>query len=398
MTVPDLDLLLDAETLRLIDELGPIASTADATAALSRLRRTGVEPARAATALTQARLRARAAAKFGEFAARMLFTEHGLQQATRLGVAARHAARYRDAGLQVVADLGCGIGGDALALAGLGLAVRAIERDPVTAAIAAYNLAAFEGVEVVVGSAQDADLTAVDGVWLDPARRDGARRLSDPGDWSPSLDLAFGLDLPTGVKLGPGIDRGLIPEGWEAQWVSDGGEVVELAVWSGPLARPGIGRAALVLTPGGAHELTAADDARDVGVGEVGEYLVEPDGAVIRARLIGDLARALSPTARMLHPTIAYIALDEAPQTPFGSAFHVLDVLPLDAKAVRRAIAERGATSVEIKKRGVDIEPEAFRRQLKLRPEAGQTPRELTVILTRVGDRRRAIVAERLAR
>ncbi|HWK21028.1 MAG TPA: SAM-dependent methyltransferase [Microbacteriaceae bacterium] len=392
MTAPDLDVLLDAETLRLIDEVGPIASAADAATALTRLRRSGVAAERAATALTQARLRAKAAAKFGEFADRMLYTEAGLQQATRLGVAARHAARYRDAGLRHVADLGSGIGGDALALAGLGLAVRAVERDPATAAIAAYNLAAFPDVTVEVAAAEDVDLTGVDGIWLDPARRDGARRLADPADWSPPLDLAFGLGLPTGVKLGPGIDRGLLPAGWEAQWVSDGGEVVEVAVWSGPLARPGIGRAALIITPDAAHELTAATDSEDVPAGPLGEYLVEPDGAVIRARLIGDLARGLSAGARMLHPTIAYVTLDELPDTAFGRSFRVLDVLPLDAKAVRRALAALGAGTVEIKKRGVDIEPEAFRRQLKL---DGDPARAATVILTRVGDRRRAILAER---
>ncbi len=432
MSAPDLAILLSAETLRLIDELGPIASTADAATALLRLRRSGIDPAVAATVLTQARLRARAVAKFGDLATGMLFTEDGLQQATRLGVAARHAARFRSAGIEAIADLGCGIGADSLAFSGLGISVRALERDPITAAIAAYNLAAFPDTSVEVGDAEQAALDGVGGAWLDPARRrlpgassrparagagSGSGKGSDrrttagselaarPRDeaphrlradqWSPALDFAFGLAerLPTGVKLGPGIDRELIPEGWEAQWVSDGGEVVELAVWSGPLARPGVARAALVIGPSGAHELTAASDSVDAPVGELGEYLVEPDGAIIRARLIGDLARALSSEARMLHPTIAYVTLDEAPRTAFGQAFRVLDVLPLDAKAVRRALAERGMGSVEIKKRGVDLEPETFRRQLKL---SGDSARAATVILTRVGERRRAILVERL--
>jgi len=393
MTGPDLDILLAADTLRLIDELGPIGSSDDAALAVQRLRRSGVDAVTAATAITQARLRGKAVAKFGDFAARMLFTEGGLQQATRLGVAARHAARYRDAGLREVLDLGCGIGGDALAFAGLGLGIRAVERDPVTAAIAAYNLAVFPEARVAIGAAEETDLAGADGVWLDPARRDGARRLRDPADWSPSLEFAFGLGLPTGVKLGPGIDRGLIPDGWEAQWVSDGGEVVELAVWSGPLARPGIGRAALVIAPDGAHELVASADSPDVATGGLGDYLLEPDGAVIRARLIGDLARRLSPTARMLHPAIAYVTLDEPPDTAFGRAFRVIEALPLDAKAVRRALADLGVGTVEIKKRGVDIEPDAFRRQLRL---SGDPTRSATVVLTRVAERRRAIVCERV--
>ncbi|MBO9577520.1 MAG: SAM-dependent methyltransferase [Microbacteriaceae bacterium] len=403
MNAPDLDLLLRTGTLRLVDELGAIRTTDEATAALLRLRKDGIAPELAATALTQARLRTRAVAKFGEFAARMLFTEEGLQQATRLGVAARHADRYRDAGLSRVADLGCGIGGDALAFAGLGLAVRAIDRDPVAAAIAAYNLAAFPDASVAVGAAEDVDLAGVDAVWLDPARRGlprgstpDSRRPArlDPADWSPSLDFAFGLAdrLPTGVKLGPGLDHELLPRDREAQWVSDGGEVVELVVWSGALARPGVGRAALVIGAGGAAELTAAGDSEDVAAGELGEYLVEPDGAVIRARLIGDLARSLDPAARMLHETIAWVTLDTEPRTPFGQSFRVLDVLPLDTKAVRRALLARDAGAAEIKKRGVDIEPAEFRRRLKL-PGGG---RQLTVILTRLGARRRAILAERV--
>ena len=86
----------------------------------------------------------------------MLFTRAGLEQATRLAIAARHAARFRDAGMSSVADLGCGIGGDALGLAALGLRVAAVDADEVTAAIAAYNLAPFgDSVTVTHGTAEE---------------------------------------------------------------------------------------------------------------------------------------------------------------------------------------------------------------------------------------------------
>ena len=77
---------------------------------------------------------------------------------------------------------------------------------------------------------------------IDPARREGATRLASPDDWSPSLTTALEIAgrLPTGIKLGPGMDRALLPEGLEAQWISVDGEVVELVVWSGGLARPGV--------------------------------------------------------------------------------------------------------------------------------------------------------------
>lgn len=382
--------LLTGEALELLASLPPSDSTTDAVALVSRLRRAGHPPARVAAVLTQYRLRRRAVAKFGPFAERMLFTEAGLEQASRLGVAAQHAGRFAAAGLTRVADLGCGIGGDALALAALDLDVLAVERDEPTAALAAYNLAPWAHARVELGDAEEVDLDRVDAVWMDPARRAGARRLSSPDDWSPSLDsaLAIAARRPAGIKLAPGMDRALIPDTVEAQWVSDAGEVVEVVLWSGALARPGVRRAALVLGPAGAAELVAADDAPDVEAGPLGEYLYEPDGAVIRARLIGDLARRID--GRMLDETIAWVSADRLEMTPFARAFRVLERWPLDVKKVAKALRERGIGTVEIKKRGVDIDPAVFRRQLK-----PQGPHAATLALTRVAGERVALLAER---
>jgi hypothetical protein len=394
MDVAELRALLSPEGLRLLDEVGPIGATADVVRIVSRLRGAGHPGDLVAAVLGQARLRAKAKAKFGDFASRMLFTPDGLEQATRLSVASLHAGRFAGAGIDVVADLGCGIGADALAMAALDLGVLAVERDEATAAIASFNLAPFAAARVELGDATTTDLTGVGGVWLDPARRAGGRRLDDPADWSPALDWAFALaeTLPTGIKLGPGLDRSLVPSEGEAQWVSVDGEVVELAVWSGVLARPGVGRAALVLRSGSAAELTAAHDSDDAEVGALGEYLLEPDGAVIRARLIGDLARGLSGgEGRMLDPTIAWITSDAAPQSPFGAGFRVLERFPLDAKTLKKELAARGIGVLEIKKRGVDIDPAAFRARLALKGDASAT-----LVLTRIAGARVALLAERL--
>lgn len=384
--------LLTPEGLALLDSLPAPDSTTDIVRAVADLRKAGHSPALVAAVLSQSRLRARAAAKFGVFADRMLFTEAGLEQATRLAVAALHAGRFQSAGIARVADLGCGIGADALALAALELDVVAVERDEVTAAVAAVNLAPWPNARVVHGDAETFDLEGVDGVFLDPARRSDRGRLRDPADWSPSLDFAFGLAerLPTGVKLGPGIDRDLLPDGAEAQWVSVDREVVEVGVWFGSLARPGVGRAALVLGAHGAAELTAEADSEDAQAGPLGAFVYEPDGAVIRARLIGDLARRLG--ARMLHPTIAYLTADEAVATPFASCFRVVADFAIDRRALRRELAARGIGVLEVKKRGVDVDPAAFRAGLALHGE-----RSATLMLTRVGERRRALLLERVA-
>lgn len=383
--------LLSSEGLRLLDGLPRYESAGDVVRMVSELRAAGHPPGLVAAVLSQAKLRARAETKFGPFAASMLFTEAGLEQATRLSVAAQHAGRFQAAGLAWIADLGCGIGADALAIAALELEVTAVERDEVTAALAAYNLAPWSNARVELARAEDVDLAGIDGVYLDPARRDGAKRLKNPGDWSPSLDFAFGLAerLPVGVKLGPGIDRDLIPDEAEAQWISVDHEVVELGLWFGVLARPGVRRAALVVGRHGMAELTASDDSEDAAVGTLGQYLYEPDGAVIRARLIGDLARTLG--GRMLDPTIAYMTSDSPADTPFAQGFRIIADFALDQRTLKRELAARGIGTIEIKKRGVDIDPAAFRTALNPKGDASAT-----LILTRVGGKRRALLAERL--
>ena len=397
MDVAELTALLTPEGLRLLDSLDPIESTADVAAAVTRLRKDGHSPDLVSAVVGQARLRHRAEAKFGEFAQRMLFTRAGLEQATRLAVAAKHAGRFRDAGVDTVADLGCGIGGDALGFAALGLRVHAVDADEITAAIAAYNLAPFgDQVSVRQGRAEEADLDDVDAVWLDPARRTAGHKETSrtrPEDWSPALDWAFDLAArkPTGIKLGPALDRDLIPDDVEAQWVSADGSTIELVLWSGTLAREGVRRAALVIRDDTAHELTAATDAPDEPVRALGAYLHEPDGAVIRARLIGEVARSLD--AGMLDEHIAYLTSDAALTSPFVSTFRVVDELPAATKELSRALRDRGVGKLEIKKRGVDIDPAAYRTALKLRG-----PEEATLFVTRVGSRRRAILAERVRR
>ena len=387
--------LLSPEGLRLLDSLPDWDTRADIVRTVAALRQQGHPPGLVATVLSQSKLRAKARTKFGEFASRMLFTESGLEQATRLKVAALHAGRFSRAGIHHVADLGCGIGGDALALAAVDLEVTAADADEVTAAIATYNLTPFPKVHVLHARAEEVPLGGIGGAWLDPARRTSSggttRRLSDAAEYSPSLDFAFGLAdrMPVGVKLGPGTDRGVIPPAAEAQWVSVDGDVVELGVWLGSVARPGIRRAALVIRDDRAAELTAGADSEDAPVGPIGDYLYEPDGAVIRARLIGDLARANG--AWMLSAGIAYLTSDTPFESPFARGFRVLEHLPADERQLRQALAARRVGTLEIKKRGVDVDPAALRTRLKLRGEE-----RATIVLTREAGRHVALLVERL--
>lgn len=374
----------------LLDSLTP-QDVADPLAATTRLRAAGHAPDAVAAALTQAGLRLAARPKLGDLADRLLYTRDGLEQATRRVVAERRAERLTAAGIRSVADLGCGIGADALVYARAGLDVVAVERDPVVAAAASANLAALApGARVEEGDAVDwarAHAGDVDALWLDPARRrlstSGTSRVFDPEAFSPPLSFVLALAAEgraVGVKLGPGLPHEHVPAQAEAEWVSVDGDVVEVTLWFNALARhPGRRTATVITTRGDAPVVTAlpgADDGPAVleAVGEegledlVGQVLHEPDGAVIRAGLVTDLGVAWAGDgggpARLLDPHLAYLTTPEPVTDARARGYRVDALHPLDVKALRRWVRERGVTRLDVKKRGVDVTPERLRAQL----------------------------------
>jgi hypothetical protein len=382
--------LLTAEALRLLDEVGEIDSKADVLSIITKLRKAGHPALLVTEVITQARLRTRAKTKFGDFAKNLLFTEAGLEQATRLQVAAMHAERFKENGFTNIADLGSGIGADSLAFAALGLSVTAVEQDSDTAALAAYNLAAFPAAKVVVADATTFDTSGFDALWLDPARRDLERKAAKhitlaPSDFSPDLDWCYAQAKPKGIKLGPAFPLDLIPDGVEAQWVSHQGDLVELTLWfEGLTAR--LGRSALMMRDGQRYIFEGTGLER-AATSELGQFLYEPDNSLIRSQLMGEFANQQNLTT--VSDGIAYLTSHNLTQSPWLKAYELVENLPLDEGAIRKALAARGIGKLEIKKRGVDITPEQLRPKLRLKGEGAAS-----LILTKVGDARRALIVQ----
>ncbi|WP_443070326.1 THUMP-like domain-containing protein [Streptomyces sp. WAC05374] len=346
-------------------------------AVASRLRRD--HPADLVTAaLGQARLRQRAVAKFGERDAhRMYFTPNGVEQSTRATVAAYRAARFRELGVRGVADLCCGIGGDAIALARAGVRVLAVDRDPLTAEAARANAAALglaDLIEVRCADVTEVDTSPYDAVFVDPARRGGRGRVFDPEAYSPPLSWAMDAARKAphaALKIAPGIPHETVPPEAEAEWVSDGGDVKEAVLWFG--TRPGAVTATLLPGP---RTLTGRG-LPDPRVRPVGRFLYEPDGAVIRAHLVAEVADDLA--GGLVDETIAYITADELRPTPYATAYEITDQLPFNLKRLKALLREREVGTLTVKKRGSAVEPEELRRKLK--PKG---PNAATVFLTRV--------------
>ena len=336
----------------------------------------GTPSERLAVALTQADLRARAVEKLGDLAASMYFTPDGLEQATRLSVASHRAARLTAFGASTVVDLGCGIGGDLIALARAGLTVAGVDLDPVRVAVASANLDAL-GLPGAVGVADalEVDIIPFDVAFADPARRTGRGRTFSLDSWTPPWSYVESLLAGQAcVKTAPGIPHEVIPSGVEAEWVSDRGEVKEAALWGGRLAT--VARRATVIREGGLATLTEEDDP-GADVVPLGRFLYEPDGAVIRAGLVTAVAAGVQ--GGLLDPHIAYVTADASFHTPFARSYEVLETLPHRERALRAALHERGVGKLTIKKRGVDVIPDQLRKRLALTGD-----NEATIVLTRV--------------
>lgn len=391
--------LISPQGQALLAEVGEIDSKADMVKVVSKLRGKGHSAELVATVLTQVKLRRRAKAKFGEFAQTMFFTEEGLEQASRLKVAAIHAGRFRNHGLKRIADLGCGIGAESLAIASLDMEVTAFEIDEVTAALATYNLASFENVKVEQADVTTINLDNFDGLFIDPARRDLKdsktninKRKYDINDFSPSFDfvLEAARTKPTIVKLGPGLDHKDIPDDAEAVWVSDDGDLVELTLYFGILRRPEVKRAALLLSPNGTFEITSSDAERlDAPLGELGRYLYEPDASIIRSHLVGNLAISLG--LNIFSNEIAYLSSNEEVHSPWLKGYEVLENLVFDRKKLKAYLREKNIGVLEIKKRGADITPEQLRRELD--PKGTESA---TLIVTRVDGAHRVLIVRAL--
>jgi SAM-dependent methyltransferase len=340
-----------------------------------------------AAAMTQVRLRVRARIKFGADADRMYFTQAGLEQATSGLVAAYHATRY--AAVTRIADLCCGIGGDVRALAG-GHQVTAIDRDPLTAAIAAANVEALglsNCVSVLCDDVTTFDLTGYDAAFLDPSRRTAERRIFNVADYQPPWlfigDLVRRVGT-VGVKVAPGIPHALIPPDAEAEWVSRDGDVKEAALWFGAL-RDGATERRATLLPAGAT-LTESETAPPP-VTPPRRYLYEPDGAVIRAHLVAEVAALLD--GALLDPTIAYVTSDALITTPFARPYRIDAAMPFNLKRLRATLRERGIGHVIIKKRGSPLAPESLQRDLRLAGDA-----TCTLFLTKVAGKHTVLIGQ----
>lgn len=372
MSIDRLEALLSAEGRMLLDRLSRDDPAAQESIRLGASLRTRFAPELVAAALSQHELRRAAAGKFTR-AGEMFFTRAGLEQASA-ELISRHRAR-RFAGCARRADLCTGIGGDLIALADRGANTLAVDLDDVHLRMALLNAEVY-GVRArgMRADVRSVDLTGVDGVFVDPARRLDGRRLR-PGQSEPALDwcLALGDVVPAvGIKLAPGLPRNAVPPGWELEFLADRRDLKEALAWSPALATTT--RRATVLP--GRHTLTPCAGP-PVPAGPPGEFLLDPNPAVTRAGLVEELARATG--CWKIDDQIAFLTSNHPVHTPFARTLRVIESAPWKEKLLTARLRALDIGSVDIRRRGLAGNVEQLHRRLKLRGT-----RRATLIMTRL--------------
>ncbi len=356
---------------------------------LERLRQLA-SPAQAAAAYEVTVQRHRARTKFAH-ADRLYFTRDALEQASHQRVAAHRARRY--AGYARVADLCCGAGGDALALAQL-TSVAAVDLDPLRLALAQANAAATGSSARMSFHQLDllhAPPPAADAIFFDPGRRSGARRIFDASAYQPPLATVQRWRDATallGVKVAPGIMpddyAALTPD--EVEFVSLDGDLREATLWFG--TDGAVRRRATVLAGETAvATLTLAHGALLPAsrLSEPLQYLYEPDGTILRTGLVTLLAEQLD--AAQFDTTIAYLTSDVAQTTPLARRWTIREWLPFSLKRLRARVRSYNPGPVAVKKRGSPLDTDALAHQL-----SGKGDQPLTVVLTQLRGRPIAII------
>ncbi len=384
------------ETEPLLQELA--ADTSPLHSQLKRLRKV-LGPEQARLAVAQVGLRTKAHNKFGELAARMFFTETTLEQATDLWIARYKAGRFPPGDSLI--DYCTGIGGDLLGLSERGETI-GYDRSEVIAHLANANLRAAgyqPPSEIRVGNVEDHPPSGSDLWHLDPDRRSDGRRSTQLRWHIPDeATIAQWLESSAGgaIKLAPAAQ---IPQQWrdsvEQEWISRNRECRQLVVWSGSLATvPGKRRATRISQAGesGEFEVDFYQGEADSDVDQamaIEEYIYDTDPAIRAAGLTGSFANDLA--LRAFRTGSSYLTSGHKAEHPLLTCFHVLKQLPLREKELAGLLREREIGTLEIKKRDLEIDPESLRKRLKLKGTNWAT-----LLLTRIGKREVAILAERI--
>ena len=120
---------------------------------------------------------------------------------------------------------------------------------------------------------------------------------------------------------------------------------------------------------------------------DVGTWLYEPDRALLRAGLVGAVTAATGGQARLRGGHVSAGARG----LPFARRYAVVEAMPFNVKALRGWLRDRQVDRLTIKKRGVSLDADLLRRQLRMPPKGHN---EALVVISRVRSQQVVLVVQ----
>jgi SAM-dependent methyltransferase len=353
-----------------------------------------IAPELISMAFSQAQMQQRLESRWGISAADLLLTDEGISQATRPQVARYRAdfvAQKFGKNAQVL-DLTCGLGFDSREFARHGLRVTSVEIDPEIAKLAEHNLKQFD-VVVHCANANDFEIpNDVDVVFVDPARRDptaakdslgNTKRIFNPSQWSPSWETInrISQNYPVIAKVAPGIDKAELLN-WDARWVSSDGDLVECFLSSNGT---GIRAAVLLDSDNDLRFEVLGDSATDTA--PLGDYLVIPDPALIRASALDSVARMCN--GGLVNEHIAWLTSSDAEAVAelsehspnLASILRIESQFKFSDKLLAANLKGIETSGVTVMTRGMQLDVEAIRKMAVKASSSGN--QELVIAIYR---------------
>lgn len=380
MTIQDILYFQSPQGLTLLQNAAEIQG--DDLTVLTQLRKTH-SPEHARLAVHLLALRKRAETKFSR-AHDMVFDREGLEQSSGELIAHHRAKRYRT--FDNIADLCCGIGGDAIALAHHANVITAdisLNRVAITKCNATAHNIGHRISPINTDVAQW--IPNCDAIFMDPGRRQNDRRLYALSEYHPPVNLSHlqSITPNIGIKVAPGLPETDIPPDCEIEFISESGTCKEAVLYFGNLKTHATRRATLL--PEG-HTLIQ-EPTHEAPVLPPSSYIAEPDNAIVRAHLIDQLAHALN--AHKLAPDVAYLSANHPLKSPFVTCYRIQDILPFHLKRLQKYLSTHQIGRLDIKKRHFPLTPEALRGKLKLKGNNWRT-----LFLTRIDTKPTVIVCD----
>ncbi len=299
-----------------------------------------------------------------KFTKPVLSNTEGLQLATPEIVARYIAKRLKT---DIIADLGCGIGGQVIFFAKECKKVYAVERNPEKLEYARKNCKMYnvDNVEFILGDALSQEVkekvSDADIVFSDPARplSEKERTLENlEPPITEILKIYSDVTPDMAFHVPPQMPSERIGLDCECEYLSLEGQLNRLTLYFGSLKC--CGRSAVVI-PG--EEKLCSSDAGLIKKSPIRDYVYEPEPSISKAGLLNELAQKITDGGS----EIFYYRGDErrillTSSTPVDSPFfkdryRVLTNIKMDVNKLKEILRSEKAKSVVLR---FDIEPEKY--------------------------------------